>query len=92
MVYKCFDKVTSGGTVKNDFFSNKKLTEYLRKPIIGNFKKSKVHSSSVDNIWGADLADMQIISKFNKGFIFLLCVFGSYSKYAWVILNYSNIL
>ena len=57
--------------LKMIFFSNKKLTEYLRKPIIGNFKKSKVHSSSIDNIWGADLADMQIISKFNKGFIFL---------------------
>ena len=27
----------------------------------------------VDNVWGADLADMQLISKFNKGFRFLLC-------------------
>ena len=29
---------------------------------------------------------MQLISKFNKGFRFLLCVFGIYSKYTWVIL------
>ena len=34
---------------------------------------------------GADLADMQLISTFNKGFIFLLCVIDIYSKYAWVI-------
>ena len=37
-----------------------------------------------DNIWGAVLADIQIISKFNKGFLFLLCVIDIFSKYAWV--------
>ena len=36
-------------------------------------------------MWGADLADMQLLSKFNKGFRFLLCVIDTYSKYAWVI-------
>ena len=34
---------------------------------------------------GADLADMQLISKFNEGFRFLLCVIDIFSKYAWVI-------
>ena len=34
---------------------------------------------------GADLADMQLISKFNKGIIFLLCVIDIFSKYAWVV-------
>ena len=34
---------------------------------------------------GADLADMQLINKFNKGFRFLLCVSDIYSKYSWVI-------
>ena len=28
---------------------------------------------------------MQLISKFNKGFRFLLCVIDIYSKYAWII-------
>ena len=28
---------------------------------------------------------MQLISKFNKGFRFLLCVINIHSKYAWVI-------
>ena len=39
-----------------------------------NFGKQKVHSSFMNNVWGADLADMQLISKFNKVFRFLLCV------------------
>ena len=38
----------------------------------------------IDNIWGTDLKDMQLISQFNKGFQFLLCVIGIYSKYTWV--------
>ena len=28
---------------------------------------------------------MQLISKFDKGFLFLLCVIDIYRKYAWVI-------
>ena len=48
-------------------------------------KKRTVYSGFKDNIWGADLADMQLISKFNKGFRFLLCVIDIFSKYAWVV-------
>ena len=57
----------------------------MHKPIIRKFEKRKVHSSFKDNIWGTDLADMQLISKFNKEFQFLLCVIEIYSKYAWVV-------
>ena len=38
-----------------------------------------------NNIWGPDLADIQIISKFNKGIHFLLCVIDIFSKYTWGI-------
>ena len=48
-------------------------------------KKRTVYSGFKDNISRADLADMQLISKFNKGFRFLLCVIDIFSKYAWVI-------
>ena len=34
---------------------------------------------------GADLSDIQLLSKFNKEFRFLLCVFDIFSKYAWVV-------
>ena len=36
-------------------------------------------------MWGTDLADMQLISKSNKGFRFLLCIIDVFSKYAWVV-------
>ena len=83
MFYKFFDQKTSGSGIKN--ISIKELAEELHKPIIRNINKRKAHSPFIDNIWDADLADMQLISKFNKGFRFLFCVIDIYSKYAWVI-------
>ena len=46
---------------------NQQLANELHKPIIRKFKKRKVYSSFKDNIWSADLADMHLISKYNKG-------------------------
>ena len=46
--------------------SDQQLEEELRKPVIQTFNTRKVHSSLIDNIWGADLANIQLISKFNK--------------------------
>ena len=45
----------------------------------------KVYSWFRDNIWGVDLADMQLLSKYNKGIKYLLCGNDLFSKYAWVI-------
>ena len=84
MSYIFFDKKTTGGI--NFVPQNRQLAEKLHKPIIRKFKKRKVYSTFKDNIWGADLADMQLlISKFNKGFRFLLCVIDILIKYAWVV-------
>ena len=44
-----------------------------------------MHYSFKDNICGVDLADMPLLSKFNQGFRFLLCVIDIFSKYAWVV-------
>ena len=68
------NKSTSGGAVKSKSMSNKELAQKLHKPIIRKFEKQKGQSSFIDNIWGVDLADMQLINKFNKGIHFLLCV------------------
>ena len=85
MVYKFFHKKTSGGTVKNENISNKELAKELHKPMTRKFNKRKLHSPFIDNIWGADLADTHLISKFNIGFRVLICVIDVYNKYAWVI-------
>ena len=87
MVYKFFDKKTFGIGIKSENISNnKELAKELLKSVIIKFNKRKVLSPFIDKIWGADLAIMQLINKFSKGFRFLLCVIDIYSKYAWVIL------
>ena len=83
MVYKFFDKKSSGSGV--DAEPNYQLANELCKPIIRRFKKRKIYSSFRDNIWGVDLADMQSLSKYNKGIKYLLCAIDLFSKYAWVV-------
>ena len=84
MVYKFFGKKSKGG-VNIPLEFNEQLAKELHKPIIRNSKKRTAYSGFADNILGADLADMQLISKFNKRFRFLLCVIDIFSKYAWVV-------
>ena len=69
MVYKFFDKesqescrsLSSASQVadNNVIKQNIQLADELHKPIIRKFKKRKVYSSFRDNIWRADLVDMQ---------------------------------
>ena len=67
------------------------LADELHKTIIKKFEKRKVYSQFKDSIWEVDLADMQSLSKKNKGIKYLLCVIDLYSKYAFVIpLNYKK--
>ena len=84
MVYKFFNKKSQGSRLGNNK-ENIQLADELHKPIIRRFRKRKVYSSFRDNIWGVDLAGMQLLSKFNKGFRFSLCVIDIFSKYDWVI-------
>ena len=98
MVYTFFDKKSQGSGCHSSSTSyrpllsasqlannkeNMQLTDELHKPIIRKFKKRKLYSSFRNNIWSADLADMQLLSKYNKGFRFLLWVIDVFSKYAW---------
>ena len=84
MVYKFFDSKVSGSGA--DFIpENEQLANELHKPIIRKVEKRKVYSTFKDNIWGVDLADMQLLSKYNKGIRSLLCVIDIFSKYAWVV-------
>ena len=78
MVYKFFDKKSQGSghhsssTSYRPLSSNNKeniqLSDELHKPIIRKFEKRKAYSSFRDNICSADLADIELLSKFNKGF------------------------
>ena len=70
MVYKFFDKKSSGSGVDTE--PNYHLANELHRQIIRKFKRRKVYSSFRDNIWGVDLADMQSLSKYDKGIKYLL--------------------
>ena len=86
MVYKFFDKTSTGSGVNTKLApQNQQLPEEIHKSTIKKFKKRKVHAAFKDNIWGADLADMELISRYNNGIRFLLCVTNIFSKYAWVV-------
>ena len=82
MVYKFFDKKSSGSGVATE--PSYQLANELHRRIIRKFKRRKVYSSFRDNIWGADLADIQSLSKYNRGIKYLLCTIDLVSKYAWV--------
>ena len=93
MVYIFFDKKSKGSSAKHVNTKltpqNQQLAEELYKLIIKKIEKRKVRAAFKDNIWGADLADMQmqmqLLSRCNKGIRFLLCVIDIFSKYAWVV-------
>ena len=102
MAYKFFDKKTAAmhersqtlatrkkfasSGMKNENISGTGLAEELRKIIIRTFKKRKVQSLFIDNIWGIDLAGIQLISKFNKVIRFFLSVIDIFKKHKWFML------
>ena len=84
MVYTFFDKKSEGSGAKL-IPQNEQLANELHQPIDRKFEKRRVYSTFKDNIWSVDLADMQLLSKYNEGIRFLLCVIDIFSKYAWVV-------
>ena len=66
MVYKSLDERSAGSGVNIPLKFNEQLAKELQKPIIKKFKKRTVYSGFRHNIWGADLADMQLMRRFNK--------------------------
>ena len=88
MAYKFFDKKSTGSgfkKLKNTARNSSILADELHKPIIRKFDKRKVYSQFKDNIWGVDIADIQSLSRKNKGIKYLLCAIDLYSKYAFII-------
>ena len=63
---------------------NEQLAQGLHKPVIKKFKRRKVYSRFKDNIWAADLAEMESLSSNNKIFKYVLCVIDVFTKYAGV--------
>ena len=77
MVCKFFDKKTGSGVSVNE-----QLAEELHKPVTKKVKRRKVYATFTDNIWAADLAEMESLSSKNI-MLCLLCVMDVFTKYAW---------
>ena len=58
------------------------MKNYTNQPL-ANLKNVKYIHLLTTIFGSADLAYMELISKFNEGFRFLLYVFNIYCKYAW---------
>ena len=80
MIYKFFDKKYT-----TTHYVDQQLAQELRRPITRKFERHKIYSSYRDNIWGADLAIVQLIIKHRKGVRYLLNVIHVYLKRAWVV-------
>ena len=63
---------------------SQQLAHELHKPITRNVSKRSVISNRIDEIWAADLVEMQKFSKWNKGIKYLLMVIDLFSKYGWI--------
>ena len=87
---KCFVLSVKMNEIVNKFLpaGNKFMTEMRLKQhgvIYSDCKKRKLYSSFRDNIWGIDLADMQSLSKYDKGIKYLLCAIDIFGEYAWIV-------
>ena len=89
MLYKFFDKKSTAGPsslervgsgINTAKPSSSILVDELHKLVIKKFEKRKVYSQFKDNIRGVDLADMQSLSRKNKGIKYLLCAIDLFSK------------
>ena len=89
MFYNFFDKKSSGSGI--DVEPNYWLANELCRQIIRKFKIRKFYSSFRDGIWRVYLADMQSLSKYNKGIKHLICAVDLFSKYA-IVNAFENII
>ena len=63
---------------------SQQLADELHKPVTRKFQKRRVISNDIDDIWAADLVEMQKYSKWNNGIRYLLMVIDVFSKYGWI--------
>ena len=61
------------------------LTNELHKPVWKKFRKRILFVRGIDEIWAADLVDMQYYTLTNKGYKYILMIIDVFSKYGWAI-------
>jgi len=61
------------------------LAKELHKPVRIYFRKRSILTEGIDDLWVADLIDMKKYSEENVGYVYLLNVIDTFSKFAWAI-------
>lgn len=63
--------------------AKQQVVNEIHKAVRKNFLRRSVILKGIDDLWQADLIDMQNMRKFNKGYNYILIVIDCFSKYAW---------
>lgn len=63
--------------------SKQQVVNEIHKNARINFPRRSVQQRGIDDLWQADLVDMQFAFKINKNFKFIIIVIDVFSKYAW---------
>jgi len=61
------------------------LAKELYKPVRKNFEKINIITKGIDDLWAGDLLDMKIFSKENKGYMYILNIINTFSKFVWSV-------
>ena len=81
--YKHSDKKFTQKQIKDWLMQQDTYT--LHRPVRWHFRRRRIFTSGIDDLWQADLADLSSIAKYNDGNKFLLTCIDVFSKYAWAI-------
>lgn len=63
--------------------SKQQIIDEIHKAARKNFLRRPVILKRIDDLWQADLIDMQNLKKYNNGYNYILVVIDCFSKYAW---------
>ena len=74
-----------GHPIKKKLKFTNELAKELYKPVTRKFQRRRVSVNAINEIWAADLIDMQAFSKDNNGIKYLLIVIYIFSKFVWIV-------
>lgn len=61
------------------------MAKELNKPVWRKLNKRSVIAVGVDDVSTADLVDISLFSRNNKGFKFIFSIIDVFSKYGWLV-------
>lgn len=65
--------------------SKRQIVDEIHKPARKNFKRRRVILKGIDDLWQADLIDLQKFKSKNKQFNYILVIIDTFSKFAWAV-------